>query len=624
MLRFTARSASSGPRHLRAIRLSESAATSAGSQTLLPTAIVASVSSAHYSACWAPARTFRGARRGVHPSVPRRTFASWRPPPHDAAQLVRWLKEADAPLWDDAKERGTYELKTFTTHNLGPTRDRDEALTRAKAYVSHDPEPRMPDGDAPYSIVATWGSPGTGKSHILDDILAQADGWVRETGHADRCLPLVANFNGKANFKLKKHGLVVRLLLSYFCRPLSRREFKKYGEALLAHMPPEIDVALTVEAIMEDFASVHDLPVERVKVMMLVDEIASSEDATATYAGTVDAVDSLWPRVGAVFTALERAKLITEFGASSSIGSKREIWWLPLNVLNTFAWCDSMNISDKYHRQLFALTAGHARTMDKLLHFIQTQREKVKCAERDAERVTDQLLDHFKQLADHVMTVGSNAARDFLFPALIGQELDLRRGSDPTKFGEAVRDGVLLNADFGDNALEKEIPLVSLFGWFVYAHKKKMVTQQHLLSELFKERDGPVFERLFALHLSVLFELFSIEGPRIQLFDSTNSTKLAGKALFRGAKFIHTPNLAVEELRLKCKTGRIMAVEEDLWRMPASGLTVSTTEILVPSPYENIPELLPFDIIYSRAESSWVRLVCVGERRRLPAAPAVV
>ena len=134
-------------------------------------------------------------------------------------------------------------------------------------------------------------------------------------------------------------------------------------------MPPEIDVALTVEAIMEDFASVHDLPVERVKVMMLVDEIASSEDATATYAGTVDAVDSLWPRVGAVFTALERTKLITEFGASSSIGSKREIWWLPLlNVLNTFAVVRlDEHFTDKYYRQLVCVDcSGHARTMDNM------------------------------------------------------------------------------------------------------------------------------------------------------------------------------------------------------------------------------------------------------------------
>ena len=46
-----------------------------------------------------------------------------------------------------------------------------------------------------------------------------------------------------------------------------------------------------------------------------------------------------------------------------------------------------------------------------------------------------------------------------------------------------------------------------------------------------------------------------------------------------------------------------MAVEEDLWRMPASGLTVSTTETLVPSPYETITKLRPFDIIYSRAEN---------------------
>ena len=427
---------------------------------------------------------------------------------------MRWLKEADAPLWDDAKERGTYPPDLLADHRLGDVVDRDLALERAKAFVTSDPLPRTGRGGkykAPYSIMATWGSPGTGKSHMLDEIVARADGWVRETGYADRCLPLVANFNGDTNAKLEKHGLAIRLLLGYFCpaSKLTPATFRRSGNALAECLPTKVYVGDIVDAIVADFAANHDVPVERVKVVLAVDEIAKSGDKKGTYREIVSAVDGLWPRVGAVITSLEQTAVVTEFGASESAGSNRPIKWLPLLLLNTYKWCEKMNITDRYHQKLVAMSGGHARTMQHVLNEIEDKTVLAKSAEHDTKQVTDALLEHYGELAKNIMTYSSDSLEKFLFEALIGQLCPLDDGAKTrTPFGKAVRAGQLLNADFDAPVGASQIPLVSLFGWFVYAHDSKNIRQQYLLSELFKERDGLVFERLFALHLSVLFELF--------------------------------------------------------------------------------------------------------------------
>ena len=93
------------------------------------------------------------------------------------------------------KERGRFLANAlpFTgQHPLGKTFDREQALEIAKKYVGNDVSTRTGiEGTGVFTILATWGAQGVGKSHILDDIAMFTD----EDVHDQKYLPLAINFN---------------------------------------------------------------------------------------------------------------------------------------------------------------------------------------------------------------------------------------------------------------------------------------------------------------------------------------------------------------------------------------------------------------------------------------------
>ena len=97
--------------------------------------------------------------------------ASKRPPPPPsptalASDLLELLGDIGAPLLDAAERGSPASQKRLAVHSLGPTRDRDEALAVAKEYITNDTKQRIEagGGEGPYTIAATSGAPGTGKS----------------------------------------------------------------------------------------------------------------------------------------------------------------------------------------------------------------------------------------------------------------------------------------------------------------------------------------------------------------------------------------------------------------------------------------------------------------------------
>ena len=145
------------------------------------------------------------------------------------------------------------------------------------------------------------------------------------------------------------------------------------------------------------------------------------------------------------------------------------------------------------------------------------------------------------------------------------------------------------------------IPLVSLYGWLKFATAQEKIRQKELLDVLFKERSPDLFEALFALHTSVLLELFESKSLKIQLFHAAKDFEQAGKILFRGAKFIRTPaGDGVEELSFKAKSGRLLTIKDNMWKT-TSEWTAEQKEgkRLVPMADDVVDELLPFDVVHT-------------------------
>ena len=98
----------------------------------------------------------------------------------------------------------------------------------------------------------------------------------------------------------------------------------------------------------------------------------------------------------------------------------------------------------------------------------------------------------------------------------------------------------------------------------------------------------------------MLLELFRTEHLRghdpIRLFTDAD---VGGLALFRCAKFIHTPaGDDVEELSFKAKSGRLLTIKDNMWK-PTSEWTVEEQENCLVPMAGNVARLEPFDVTHT-------------------------
>ena len=508
-----------------------------------------------------------------------------------ANELLDLLRSIDAPLLD-ATERGSpAKQKRLAVHSLGPTRDRDEALAVAKTYITSDTT-RRTGSTGPFTIAATSGAPGTGKSHLLDEVADRGQAWVIESGYAKRFLPLKVTFNSETSLPMPRRGLAVRTILTYFCGNVSAGQFKRYGKQLAKQLPEEIEFENIVAAIAADFGAVHGVERDEIKVALLIDEIRKAEDDGGVHQTYEQAAAMLGPKCGLFVSSLQQTDLLKDFG---STWSGRRVQLMPLPVLDTIEWYEERGISNEVVQRLVILTGGHARTMENL---IESTPEPID--EWNPRWFAGAIQSVSDGVAELVVGAGSADLEPWLFSALASEKLNLEHKNwDGNTLVEAVQNGVLMN---GTHALVKSlVPLVSLFGWRKFATAENKIRQLNLLQVLFMKRSPALFEELFALHTSVLLELFRTEHLRghdpIRLFTDAD---VGGLALFRCAKFIRTPaGDDVEELSFKAKSGRLLTIKDNMWK-PTSEWTVEEQEnCLVPMADDVVDDLLPFDVVHT-------------------------
>ena len=509
-----------------------------------------------------------------------------------ASELLDLLRSIDAPLLD-ATERGSpAKQKRLAVHSLGPTRDRDEALAVAKEYVTNDTKPRVVGGggEGPYTIAATSGAPGTGKSHLLDEVADRGQAWVIESGYAKRFLPLKVTFNSETSLPMPRRGLAVRTILTYFCGNVSADQFKRYGKQLAKQLPEEIEFENIVAAIAADFGAVHVVERDEIKVALLIDEIRRAEDDGGVRQTYQQAAAMLGPKCGLFVSSLQQTDLLKDFG---STWSGRRVQLMPLPVLDTIEWFEERGISNEVVQRLVILTGGHARTMENL---IESTPEPID--EWNPRWFAGAIQSVSDGVAELMVGAGSADLEPWLFSALASEKLNLEHKNwDGDTLVEAVQNGVLMN---GTHALVKSlVPLVSLFGWRKFATAENKIRQLNLLQVLFMKRSPALFEELFALHTSVLFELFESKSLKIQLFHAAKDFEQAGKILFRGAKFIHTPAGAdIEKMKIELKAGRLLTIKDNMWK-PTSEWTVEEQENCLVPMAGNVARLEPFDVTHT-------------------------
>jgi hypothetical protein len=117
----------------------------------------------------------------------------------------------------EEKQRGVYagadeRLAAWQLGNM--TRDRETTLKIALEYVRNGN--RAISGRDGYA--ATWAAPGSGKTHLLDAIVAPLN-----TPAFDRFVPVPITFNGKMNGEPRGvRGLVARMIYVHFVGMLAQ------------------------------------------------------------------------------------------------------------------------------------------------------------------------------------------------------------------------------------------------------------------------------------------------------------------------------------------------------------------------------------------------------------------
>jgi hypothetical protein len=151
-------------------------------------------------------------------------------------EVIAALKAVNVPVKgdDDGRVRGIFDKgDRLANHGLGETTlNRDSAIGTAQKYFLNGNAGKDTPNRRGYA--ATWGAPGTGKTHLIDELVA----WMATL--PDTFVPIVANFNDNhSDFVYGVEGLLVRMLFSHvvgLAVPLvdGRSSFETAALALLA------------------------------------------------------------------------------------------------------------------------------------------------------------------------------------------------------------------------------------------------------------------------------------------------------------------------------------------------------------------------------------------------------
>eukprot|EP00005_Dracoamoeba_jomungandri_P003999 CAMPEP_0174249778 /NCGR_PEP_ID=MMETSP0439-20130205/119_1 /TAXON_ID=0 /ORGANISM="Stereomyxa ramosa, Strain Chinc5" /LENGTH=865 /DNA_ID=CAMNT_0015329681 /DNA_START=207 /DNA_END=2804 /DNA_ORIENTATION=- len=436
--------------------------------------------------------------------------------------------------------RGTYGPgERLADYALRSTQNRDVALAAAISYIC-DP-PYRSEGQS-YAIAATYGAPGTGKSHLLDEIVRLDFSSDRDSFEWDLYLPLIASFNGRTISRPKEvRGLCIRLLLSYFVGlpPLKHLDgqapmwsFKEVAE-MLDKALPECSVRDVIAAIEWDVTTHRSIKLEKVKVLFMIDEIGKAANKDCDAEGVIEEVYRCvteyleCTRYGAVFTALDGTDILPSRVESTS--SSRPIAWLPLQPLDTTYW--ENEAGDEYASRLFAMSGGHPRTIQFLLKELKKRVEGLDASLAIMERVAVSLqVQSLRQISR------------WIFPAILATEYEVvdDRGN-PTNVMIAIERGILINAVVTTKRLEPVVPKLSLFLLYSFVKDKEPLLLR-LLSQLIRQLCTPVggfgFEDIHSLRELIVLNLIGKPGRCWEIFSTETDTR---DPLYAGARYVTDP-----------------------------------------------------------------------------------
>ncbi|KAJ1566032.1 hypothetical protein HK096_003913, partial [Nowakowskiella sp. JEL0078] len=403
-------------------------------------------------------------------------------------------------------DRGSYKSwERLADNKLGETLHRQSAITKIRSYI--ETPPFRSEGIS-YGIAATWGSPGAGKSHLLDEIARiKVDG---------QYVPLSISFNGKTmGVVYGVRGLLIRMILTYFVGIPSIQQntwnFSNVASILDQNLPSSLKIENVLSAIRYDFSQIQTCDAENIKILLLVDEIAkpphTPENVAEIYRDIVKTLTT--DKIGIVFTALDGTQILPgrNEGATSS---SRPLYWLDLPALPTVSWENQLESEGDYiSARLYSMTGGHPRTIQFLKKAL--SRHLTLGIKLDSTTTTT-------IMRDVAMNLQCNSEEVFywLLPAILGRKLQLKNRDDtPTEFSLAIAKGFLINTPSG---FLDAIPKISLFMLSVASEELMSSDRYHrhakllslIVTLLSSPLDGFRFEEFHAyreaLYLLLLFE----------------------------------------------------------------------------------------------------------------------
>jgi hypothetical protein len=480
------------------------------------------------------------------------------PSPFSAARfrddVVAALKRINVPVKGDGdgRVRGVFgERERLTSHGLGDkTLNRATAMETAQNYFLNGNASKATLDRRGYA--ATWGAPGTGKTHLIDELLA----WMAEM---DQFVPIVANFNGAhTGYVFGVDGLLVRMLFSHFVGlavPQVDGEpcFEIATQALLALVQEnKLSHSQVIGTILYDVNDTRPV-VERRIAAVFLDEIrkatANVSDMVPcldVYRTAVNVLDK--PNMRLLFTALDQ---VSAFGIMDDrldvSASGCPITWLSLPpvVYNV------VGEDDRLLERCVALAHGHPRSTELVL------------CERKSHKVDDaqSLIKHIEQAMVDVARV---PVAPFLAPALMGIRLQMNEHFDSSElsFGATIRGGALLNScavDGKNGKLAKTVPLLDLFSLRKAAEEDMDGVLRDSVEKLCDFLHKVVNEKLHAHWETALRCLFhehrialkcTASMPLLSESPANNDFPLA---LYRGVTFLTSSGRSVMVRAAACK-----------------------------------------------------------------------
>jgi hypothetical protein len=479
------------------------------------------------------------------------------PSPFSAARfrddVVAALKGSNVPV-KDGRLRGVFgERERLTSHGLGQTTlNRDTAIETAQNYFLNGNASKATLDRHGYA--ATWGAPGTGKTHLIDELLA----WMAEK---NQFVPIVANFNGAhTGYVFGVDGLLVRMLFSHFvglARPLvdKRPDFAIAAPTLHALVQEnKVHYLQVIDTILYDVDDTRPV-VERRIAALFVDEIRKAtanesdmEPCVRVYRAVVDALTD--PNVRLLLTALDQ---VSAFGIMDdrldASASGCPITWLSLPPVDV----DVVD-GDRLLERCVALAHGHPRSTELVL------------CERKSHKADDA-----QSLIKHIEKSIAGKARapvvPFLAPALMSIRLRMNEKFDNSElsFGATIRGAALLNScayDGEELELARSVPLLDLYSLRRAANFLEGIlceSVEKLCDLLHKMVSGEEYEKLHAHWETTLRCLFY--KHRIALKCTASMPLLSDSpanddfplALYRGVTFLTSSGRSVMVRAAACK-----------------------------------------------------------------------